>query len=155
MPLIPRSCVLIICNNCDRIWQNPPCSEFYDILASYIFDKVYLSANSPASLGSIAELECFVCDRITPTKSNGLKALLCTCSTFPDTTDVTAPYTCGNLVAHAWFLPIHSNQECTFLATTLRTLHWYAVYSWWYCCCGLIWLYFPFKGWCQLLMLRV
>ena len=55
---------------CDRIWENPPCSEFYEILASCIFDKLYPKANLPTSLRPIVrfalELEHFVCDHATP-----------------------------------------------------------------------------------------
>ena len=39
---------------CDCIWENPPCSEFYEIVVSYIFDKFYCRANLPPSLRPIA-----------------------------------------------------------------------------------------------------
>ena len=39
---------------CDRIWENPPCSEFYEILVSCIFDKLYHRANLPPSFRPIA-----------------------------------------------------------------------------------------------------
>ena len=42
-------------------------------------------------------------------------------------TAVTAQYACGNLVAHAYFFPTRSNKGCTIIATTICTLHWYAV----------------------------
>ena len=32
---------------CDRIWENPAYSEFYEFLVSYIFDKLYHRANLP------------------------------------------------------------------------------------------------------------
>ena len=35
--------------------------------------------------------------------------------------------TSGHLVVHGKFFPTRSNEGCTFLATTLYTLHWYAV----------------------------
>ena len=63
---------------CDRIWENPPCSEFYEILVSCIFDKLYPRANLPPSLRPIArfalELERFVCDRATPTMNEKLRS---------------------------------------------------------------------------------
>ena len=39
---------------CDRIWENPPCSEFYKIFVSCIFDKLYPRANLYPSLRPIA-----------------------------------------------------------------------------------------------------
>ena len=54
---------------CDRIWENPARSEFYEIVVGCIFDKFYPRANLPPSLGAIVrfalELERFVCDRTT------------------------------------------------------------------------------------------
>ena len=41
---------------CDRIWENPPCSEFYEILVSCTFDKLYPRANLPPSLKLRASL---------------------------------------------------------------------------------------------------
>ena len=56
---------------CDHIWENLPCSEFYEGSVSCIFDKLYSRANLPPSLRPIAhfalELERFVYDRATPT----------------------------------------------------------------------------------------
>ena len=56
---------------CDRIWENPAYSKFYEFLVSYIFDKLYHRANLPPSFRPIAhfawELERFVCDCATPT----------------------------------------------------------------------------------------
>ena len=39
---------------CDRIWENPSCSEFYEILVSCIFDKLDPRANLSPSLRPIA-----------------------------------------------------------------------------------------------------
>ena len=39
---------------CDRIWENPAYSEFYEFLVSYIFDKLYHRANLPPSFRPIA-----------------------------------------------------------------------------------------------------
>ena len=59
------------------IWENPAYSEFYEILVSCIFDKLYHRANLPPSLRLIArfalELERFVCDRATPMKTEKLR----------------------------------------------------------------------------------
>ena len=55
---------------CDRIWENPAYSEFYNFLVSYIFDKLCHRANPRSSFRAtvhfIVEIQCFVCDRITP-----------------------------------------------------------------------------------------
>ena len=37
---------------CDRIWENPACSEIYEFFVSYIFDKLY--HNLPPSFRLIA-----------------------------------------------------------------------------------------------------
>ena len=58
------------CNNCDRIWENPAYSEFYDFLVSYIFDKLYHRANPRSSFRAtvlfVVEIQRFVYDRATP-----------------------------------------------------------------------------------------
>ena len=60
----------------DCTWENPPCSEFYEILVSCIFDKLYPRANLPPSLRPIArfalELEHFVYNHATPTVNKKL-----------------------------------------------------------------------------------
>ena len=38
---------------CDRIWENPPCSEIYEFLVSCIFDKLYPRANLDGSCASL------------------------------------------------------------------------------------------------------
>ena len=70
---IRRPCVhYIACTYkiCDRIWENPAYSEFYDFLVSYIFDKLYHRANPRSSFRAIllfvVEIQRFVCDRATP-----------------------------------------------------------------------------------------
>ena len=55
---------------CDRVWENPAYSEFYDFLVSYIFDKLYHRANPRSSFRAtvrfVVEIQHFVCDRATP-----------------------------------------------------------------------------------------
>ena len=72
---------------CYRIWENPACSEFYEILVSCIFDKLYPRANLPPSLRLITrlalELKRFVSDCATHTIN---EKLLCTRIAFPYTT---------------------------------------------------------------------
>ena len=55
---------------CDRIWENPAYSEFYDFLVSYIFDKLYHRANPRSSFRAtvrfVVEIQRFVCDRAAP-----------------------------------------------------------------------------------------
>ena len=73
-----RVCLSACICICDRIWENPPCSKFYEILVSCIFDKLYPRVNLPPSLRPIAhfalELERFVCDRATPTINEKLRS---------------------------------------------------------------------------------
>ena len=63
---------------CDCIWENPACSELYEILVSCIFEKLYPRANLPPSLRLIVhftlELEGFVCDPATPTTNEKLRS---------------------------------------------------------------------------------
>ena len=49
--------------NCDCIWENAPCSEFYEMLVGYIFDKLFPRANPPVfdtdhTLGFGARASC-------------------------------------------------------------------------------------------------
>ena len=54
---VPYTATLSVCAYyvCDHIWENPPCSNIYEILVSYIFDNP--RANSPASLRPITHLD--------------------------------------------------------------------------------------------------
>lgn len=57
---------------CGRIWENPPCKEFFDILVNYIIsDKLYRTLeltqlqNRDQLCILLLTLECSVCDHAT------------------------------------------------------------------------------------------
>ena len=71
---------------CDRIWENPACSEFYEILVSCIIDKLYPTSKSEADRFGARALFSQSRHTRNKTRNYGLKALLCTRITFPYTT---------------------------------------------------------------------